>query len=123
MDSEHVEIPQYGLNLQTIAARLSTKAKHIVFATTTPCPNVTTSYGRTNAAVEAYNAEAKTALASSGLAATDDLYSAVEGFCGVNYKSCSLQLPANVHFSPQGCEFLGEHVASTVLGVLGIGSV
>lgn len=114
-------IPQYGSNLQAIWNRLAPRAKKVIWTTTTPCPNVTTSMGRTNAHVQAYNTEALsslTAVAGSGLL-VDDLYTAVEQACGVNYKSCDLQLPANVHFEPKGCEFLGEHVTKSILAALG----
>jgi hypothetical protein len=59
---EHVDIPQYGANIVEIYKRLSAKAKKVVWTTTTPCPNVTTSMGRTDAKVNAYNAEAIASL-------------------------------------------------------------
>lgn len=120
---EHVDIPQYGLNLAEIYRRLAPRARHVVWTTTTPCPNVTTSMGRTDAKVQAYNAAALTALQAAAAArgehlVVDDLYAAVDGYCGANYKTCDLQRPANVHFEPKGCEFMAKHVVQTVLAVL-----
>jgi len=121
---EHVEIPQYGQNLVTIYNRLAAKAKHVIWTSTTPCPNVTTSMGRTDAKVVAYNAQALASLkqgAAGGGAGdgggllVDDLYSAVDGYCGKNYKSCDLQLPKNVHFTTDGCLFMAERVAKSIL--------
>ena len=120
---EHVDIPQYGQNLAELYRRLAPRAKQIVWTTTTPCPNVTTSMGRTDAKVQAYNAEALRALTAAAHAAgnrlvVDDLYEAVDSYCGANYKTCDLQRPANVHFEPKGCVFMAAHVLKTVLAVL-----
>lgn len=51
---ENVPLAQYGINLQEIYKKFATKATKVIWTTTTPCPNVTTSYGRTNALVQAY---------------------------------------------------------------------
>ena len=42
---EHVPLQQYGENLQEIYRRLTKIGKKIIWTTTTPCPNVTTSMG------------------------------------------------------------------------------
>jgi len=115
----HVEIPQYKLNLAELYRRLSGIGKKLIWTSTTPCPNVTTSMGRTDLKVRAYNDAAKEALAAAAAAAgrpflEDDLYAAVEKYCGRDYKTCSLQRPANVHFEPAGCELMGRAVAQSV---------
>eukprot|EP00051_Salpingoeca_urceolata_P030048 m.7999 g.7999 ORF g.7999 m.7999 type:complete len:271 (-) comp3087_c0_seq2:8-820(-) len=122
---EHVPIPQYGTNLADIYRRLLPHAKHVIWATTTPCPSIKTSMGRTEGNVTLYNAEALRVLQDAARAAStdlivDDLHAAVDGYCGVNYTSCDLQRPANVHFEPKGVLFLGQHVADSILKVLGI---
>ena len=89
----------------------------IVWTTTTPCPNVTTSMGRSDAKVVAYNARAAEVLSAVPVT-TDDLYGAVIGYCGKDYKSCDLQKPANVHFEPKGCRFLAEHVVAVITKLL-----
>lgn len=106
-------MPTYGANLRTIYDRLSSRAKRVIWTTTTPCPNVTTSFGRTNANVILYNKEAAASLPADVL--VDDLYSLVVGHCGQNYKSCDWQIPANVHYEPVGREALAEHVVSTIM--------
>jgi len=97
------------------------QAKTVIWTTTTPCPNVTTSMGRTDAKVVAYNAKAKAALAAvvgaAGLV-VDDLYTKVDSYCGHNYKSCDLQLPTNVHFTAKGCQFMAEDVVTSITAAL-----
>ena len=121
--TEHVNLTQYGKNLVTIYNRLAARAKKVIWVATTPCPNVTTSMGRSDAKVRAYNARALEVLqplaAKSGAALLiDDLHAAVDGYCGVNYKTCVLQRPKNVHFEPIGCTFLAKHVVSSIVGAL-----
>ena len=96
-DRELVKLEQYAKNLAVIYERLAPRAKTIVWATTTPCPNVTTSMGRTDARVQAYNAAALSALTAAAARAgtklvVDDLYGAVIGYCGKDYKTCDLQV-------------------------------
>ena len=55
-------LPQYGDNLRTIYNILSKHAKLVMWTSTTPCPNVTTSYDRSYDKVVAYNARAVEAL-------------------------------------------------------------
>lgn len=118
--AEHVDLPQYGKNLQEIYTRLLTIGEKVVFTTTTPCPNVTTSMGRTNAKVVAYNTQALSSLKQTAPdLLVDDLYTSVDTYCGVDYKTCSLQKPANVHFTPEGQEFMGKEVTAVILKVLG----
>ena len=77
--------------------------------------------GRTDAKVVAYNAEARSALAAAvGAAAlvVDNLYASVDSYCGQNYKSCDLQLPANVHFTAKGCQFMAEDVVKSIMAAL-----
>lgn len=122
---EHVSLAQYGMNLKTIYGRLAARAKHVIWATTTPCPNVTTSMGRTNDKVKAYNKQAMTSLTAAAAAAgktllVDDLFADIERACGSNYKSCPLQRPHNVHFEPEGDEFMAERVVASILSSLGL---
>lgn len=116
-------LPAYRANLAAIFGRLAPRARQIVWATTTPCPNVTTSMGRTDARVRAYNAEALEAVTAAAAQAgaklvVDDLYGAVVGYCGANYKTCDLQKPANVHFEAKGCAFLGAQVVKSLVPFL-----
>jgi hypothetical protein len=77
--------------------------------------------GRSYQSAIDYNLAAIQSLkaASGGAIVISDLWSAVIKFCGVGYTSCSLQLPANVHFAPAGQTFLGNAVANGILQILG----
>lgn len=115
---EHVALPAYGTNLVTIATRLGQIAEKVVFATTTPVPNITTSLGRSYQLAVDYNARALTVLQPLTLH-TDDLWGAMISVCGKGYTTCALQLPRNVHLSPEGQQVLGRHVADFIVGLLG----
>lgn len=119
--SEHVDPQTYGANLQTIYNRLAAKArKGIIFATTTPVPNCTTSLGRSYELSIKYNTAATQALATIANVVFDDLWSVVIKACGIGYTSCPLQLPANVHFTPAGQQVLGAAVSASILAMLGM---
>lgn len=123
---EHVPLSVYGQNLAEIYHRLAARAKHIIWTTTTPCPSIPgySHLGRTEGNVTLYNAEALRTLQAAASAAgksliVDDLHTAVDDYCGVNYTSCDLQLPRNVHYEPKGQEYLGKHVTASILKALG----
>jgi lysophospholipase L1-like esterase len=86
-------LPQYGANLVEIYTRLSAHTPRVMWTTTTPAPDVPTSYGRTYELVEEYNAEALRALtAVAPKLLVNDLFKAMIDSCGVRYKSCPLQV-------------------------------
>ena len=119
----------YGNNLVELYRRFEPVAKQFVWVSTTPVPNVTTSMGRTYEIAVAYNKQALDFLSTyvSGSACNaprhsraraparsraltplrrrtadlvvDDLWAAFIASCGAYYKSCPLQLPANVHLT------------------------
>jgi len=119
---EHVELEQYAANVVEIYNRLAARARKVMFATTTPCPNVTTYMGRTNSKVVAYNSAALSALFATvpHVLFTDDLYSEVVGYCGKDYLDCDLQKPENVHFETKGQQFLGDKVIKSVVAALSL---
>lgn len=122
--TEHVDIAVYGQNLATIFSRLLPRTRKLIWASTTPVPNVTTSYGRTYELAVQYNAQALTSLQAAASAAgvellVDDLWTAVIEYCGAWYTSCDLQIPVNVHFEPKGQQYLGDHVATAIAAALG----
>lgn len=122
--SEHVDVGTYAANIVTLLQRWAPRARHLVWVTTTPVPNVTTSLGRSYAAAVAYNAAAAAAIAAAfpaGSVTTADLWATVIAACGAGYTSCALQLPANVHFAPAGQRALATALAEVVERVLGIG--
>lgn len=119
--SEHVDLDVYAENLVTLFKRWAPHGKTLMWVTTTPVPNVVTSLGRTYANAIAYNAAALAVLqgAFGSSLPVIDLWGAVIGSCGALYTSCPLQLPANVHFTPAGQQFLGEAMAAAILTALG----
>ena len=115
-------LPIYGQNLLTIYKRLQTKCKQVMWTSTTPVPDVPTSYGRTYELPIQYNAEALRVLtpaAPAGKLLVNDLWSAMIKFCGDHYKSCLLQLPANVHLTEAGINFTAHSAAADILAALG----
>ena len=118
---EHVDIPQYGANLATLYGRLKTVCDKVMWVSTTPVPNVTTSMGRTYELAVAYNAQALKSLTAAALPdklLVDDLWQAFIGKCGAYYKSCDLQLPANVHLTPAGEQFAAETALAAIKAAL-----
>ena len=133
-------------NIATIYKRLSTRSKLVMWTTTTPVPDVVTSYGRSYALAVEYNAAALAALkplvpAGSTLL-INDLWTDMVTSCGKvraavervmhvqgraltrvarppqEYKTCDLQLPANVHLSPAGITFCAESAARDIKAAL-----
>lgn len=102
-------LPQYEKNLRQLVARLKLTGARLVWATTTPVPDG--SRGRIRGDEVKYNAVAEKIMKEQGVA-TDDLYAAVLPRVG------ELQLPANVHFTPQGYEFLGGQAAASIVKAL-----
>jgi hypothetical protein len=114
-------LPQYAQNLLTIYKRLQTKCKLVMWTSTTPVPDVPTSYGRTYELPIQYNAEALkvlTSAAPAGKLLINDLWSHMIKFCGDHYKSCLLQLPANVHLTEAGINFTAHSAAEDILAAL-----
>lgn len=110
-------LPVYGANIAKIAARLSQRAKQIMWRTTTPCPNVTTSYGRTYDLVVDYNKEALASLPAGIL--VNDMWSDMIDYCGPFYTECDLQLHANVHLTPKGENFTAASAFKSIMAALG----
>ena len=117
---EHVDIGVYGANLVEIWRRFSTIGKTLIWTTTTPVPNVTTSLGRTYAAAEHYNAQALKSLsaANPGGLLVNDLWGDMIAACGAGYTSCALQLPKNVHLTPAGINVTALSVFKSIMAAL-----
>ena len=119
---EHVNLGgPYGANVVELYRRFRAVSKLVMWVSTTPVPNVTTSMGRTYELAVAYNAEARTALAQH-LAPlpplVNDLWSAFIGVCGPGYHNCTLQLPKNVHLTPAGIAFAANVSATAIVAAL-----
>ena len=106
-DGKHqVALDQYEKNLRQLVERMQkTKAK-LIWCSTTPVPE-SSSPPRHNADVLAYNAAAKKIMDEQGLA-IDDLYAFALP------QLAKIQLPNNVHFSPEGSKVLARQVAESI---------
>ncbi len=106
-DGKHqVALDQYEQNLRQIVTRLKKTGAKVVWCSTTPVPE-SSNPPRHNQDVLAYNAAAKKVADEQGLA-IDDLYA----FAWPQLEK--IQLPNNVHFSPEGSRVLAKQVAESI---------
>lgn len=96
----------YEKNLETIVARLKKTGAKLIFATTTPVP--AGSEGRVQGDEIKYNDIARRVMQRHGVA-IDDLYAFALP------RLADIQLPANVHFKPEGSKQLADQVAASIL--------
>lgn len=107
---QQVPIAQYEKNLEELVKRLKKTGAKLIWASTTPVPEGAA--GRTKGDEVRYNAVAKKTMEKHGVA-IDDLYAAALP------RLAKIQRPRNVHFTPQGSEFLAERVVASILEALG----
>lgn len=106
-DGKHqVPLDQYEQNLRQIVQRLKKTNAKIIWCSTTPVPE-SSSPPRHNSDVLAYNAAAKKIADEHGLA-SDDLYAFALP------QLDKIQLPNNVHFTPDGSRVLAKQVAESI---------
>jgi len=98
-------LPQYEKNLRQLAARLKKTGAKVIWCSTTPVP--AGSGGRVEGSEEAYNAVAAKVAAEYGIA-IDDLHAVAKA------KQATIQLPHNVHFTPDGYRILAKSVAASI---------
>ena len=124
---EAVNVTQYGKNLAELYGRYAARAKHVIWATTTPCPAACGGKGRSWQQVNAYNKMAISSLTAAAATAgrellVDDLWADVMTACNGThskpYAACALQQKGNVHFSTSGQQFLGERVSQSIMAAL-----
>ena len=101
-----VPLDEYAKNLKELVKQLKATGAKLVWCSTTPVPEKCTP-PRKNADVIAYNAAAKKIMDDNGIA-LDDLYA----FALPKIKE--LQLPDNVHFSPEGSAELAKAVVASL---------
>ena len=104
--THRVPAPAYAENLRTIVRRLKSTGAVLIWASTTPVPEGDRAGRRNEDALE-YNRIAASIMDETGVK-INDLYSLVAAHGG------GLQRPANVHFTREGSEYLGKHVAAKV---------
>lgn len=99
---------EYADNLRKLVAQLRATGARLIFATTTPVPAGT--LGRVAGEEVRYNEAARTVMRASGVI-IDDLHALVVA-------RPKLQLPQNVHFTPEGCASLADQVTAAIVPLL-----
>jgi len=99
---------EYEKNLREMVARLKKTGAKLIFATTTPVPSGCD--GRVQGDEVKFNEAALRVMRESGVA-VDDL-------CAYTVRHPEIQLPHNVHFSPQGYKELAALVTKDILAAL-----
>lgn len=102
-----VEPAAYEANLRSIVAKLKATGAKVIFALTTPIPdNLRSGQRRFSSEVE-YNVIASKVMLENGVA-INDLHSYV------NPRFAELQIPNDLHYKPEGSEFLAVRVAEVI---------
>ncbi|HEX5105830.1 MAG TPA: SGNH/GDSL hydrolase family protein, partial [Pirellulaceae bacterium] len=104
-----VSAEEYQKNLEALVARMKKSGAKLIFATTTPVPEG--AQARIAGDEKRYNAIAAAVMKQNGVA-IDDLYAFALP------KLAEIQLPANVHFKPEGSKELAKQVAGEILKAL-----
>lgn len=102
---QQVSLADYEQNLDRLVTRLKQTGAKLIFATTTPVPPG--AQGRVPEDAGRYNAAALRVMQKHGVA-IDDLYAVAQPHLS------EWQLPANVHFKPEGSRKLAEAVVQAV---------
>jgi len=97
----------YEKNIRAIAERLRATGARVVYATTTPVPEVDVRPVRRNADAIERNAIARKIMAKLQVP-VDDLYAVALP------RLAAIQQPANVHFTPEGYDVLAAVVVASV---------
>ena len=102
---QQVPLPEYEKNLAELVKEMQATGAKLIWCSTTPVPEG--SAGRVAGDEKKYN-EAATRVMESAKIPTDDLCTHAQA------KLKEIQLPANVHYKPQGYRYLAEKVAASI---------
>lgn len=102
-----VEPADYEQNLRIIAGRLKATGARVIFATTTPIPDGGLNPPRAFGKVAEYNAIATRVMRENGIAIND-----LNAW--ITPRFTDLQAPRDLHFMPEGYEFLAKKVAEEI---------
>jgi lysophospholipase L1-like esterase len=114
MPDGKIQIPldEYEKNLRELVKTLKATGAKLIWCNTTPVPDADLNPPRKNADVIAYNNSARRIMEENHVA-INDLYT-------ITLPELSrVQRPANVHFTPEGYEFLAKKVAADILKASG----
>jgi hypothetical protein len=100
-----VSLADYEKNLTTIVQQLKATGAKVIWCNTTPVAPGTP--GRKSDESLVFNEVAAKVMAAAGVP-TDDLYAHAKA------KLAEVQLPQNVHFTPEGSKYLAEKVAAEI---------
>jgi hypothetical protein len=100
-----VPIDAYEMNLRALVQRLQKTGAKLIWRSTTPVPEG--AKGRVPGDAARYNAVAAKIMQEAGIS-TDDHYA----YCMP--RLAQLQIPANVHFTPEGSGRLAEQAAAAI---------
>ncbi|MFM8414840.1 MAG: SGNH/GDSL hydrolase family protein [Planctomycetota bacterium] len=103
-------VADYVARLEQIVARLEKTGAKLIWATTTPIPDVP-AQKQTAASIVERNAAAATVMEKHGVA-IDDL------FAFITPRLAEAQLPNDVHFKAAGYDLLGQQVAESIRAAL-----
>lgn len=106
-DPQQAVIKQYKKNLEEIVGKLKMTGAKLIFATTTPYPDVTNGPLRKPGMSAKYNKAAVKIMNRNNIE-INDLYAFMLP------RMTELQLPNNVHFNPEGYKALAEKVAERI---------
>ncbi|MEQ1828276.1 MAG: exo-alpha-sialidase, partial [Pirellula sp.] len=104
-------LADYATRLEQLVERMKQTGPKLVWASTTPIPDVTDKYS--SESIVQRNAAAAALMQKHGVA-IDDLFTAITP------RLAELQIPNDVHFSGPGNDFLGEQVAAFLKSIIPI---
>ena len=102
---QQVPLPDYERNLNQLVDRLKATGAKLIWRNTTPVPEGAA--GRVPGDVVKYNDAAARVMKAAGVI-TEDLYQ--HSLAGPK----DIQLPANVHYTAEGYQYLAQHVAAAI---------
>jgi hypothetical protein len=100
-----VPLPDYERNLKQLVDRLKVTGAKLIWRNTTPVPEG--SEGRVPGDEVKYNEAAARVMKAANII-TEDLYQ--HSLAGPK----DIQLPRNVHYTPQGYQYLAQHIATAI---------
>lgn len=106
-DQPQASLEAYEKQLRELVGKLKATGAKLIFATTTPVPDAVLKPWRTNADVIRYN-EIALKIMKENQIAVDDLYTFMKP------RLAELQLPANVHYKPEGSQALAGEVVKVL---------
>ncbi len=109
--NRQVEPEQYEKNLRELVRQLKATRAKLIWCSTTPVPDGELSPPRKVDDVALYNDIAARVMKDNGVA-TDDLNA------HATPRLAEIQRPQNVHFTPEGSEYLAKQVAASIAALL-----